>query len=222
MRYSKLVEPFAGSAGYALRYAHKDVILCEIDPVLVAVWEYLIKVSPEEVLAIGDVPLGGSVEDLGLPEEAAWLVGFWLNRGAASPRKRPSKWMREKIRPGSFWGDRVRHTIATQVEAIRHWEVHHCSYDRCPFDGEATWFIDPPYQHAGQHYRYGSGRIDFPALGRWCRQRKGQVIVCENEGADWLPFQPLAAVKTTRRGKLSREVVWTAETATRERESSIL
>jgi hypothetical protein len=33
------------------------------------------------------------------------------------------------------------------------------------------------------------------------------MIVCENEGADWLPFQSLSDVKTTRAGRRSREVV---------------
>lgn len=203
-----IVEPFAGSAGYSLRFADREVVLCELDPVLVAVWRYLINVSPDEILAIPDVPLDGSVDDLDISQEAKWLVGFWLNRGTSGPRKRPSKWMREKIRPGSFWGDRVRETIASQVEHIRHWEVHHCSYEECPYDGTATWFIDPPYQVAGQHYRFGSEQIDYDRLAKWCRDRKGQVIVCENEGADWLPFQKLNSVKTTRPGRVSKEVRW--------------
>ena len=41
------------------------------------------------------------------------------------------------------------------------------------------------------------------------RARLGQVIVCENEGADWLPFSPLADVKATRPNSRSIEVVWT-------------
>ena len=38
--------------------------------------------------------------------------------------------------------------------------------------------------------------------------RRGQVIVCENDGADWLPVEPAGDTKTTRRGRRSREVVW--------------
>jgi len=216
--HETIVEPFAGSAGFSLRYPNKNVILCEIDPVLVAVWRYLIAVSAAEIRSIPDVPLNGSVDDLAFPQEARWLVGFWMNRGVASPRKRPSKWMRDGIRPGSFWGDRVRETIASQVEAIRHWEVIEGSYEDCPFDGPATWFIDPPYQRAGRHYRHGSDSIDYGALADWCRSRKGQVVVCENEGADWLPFQHLAEVKTTRRGKRSAEVIWSNAKRKGERE----
>lgn len=208
-RYKTIVEPFAGSAGFAVRYAHLDVVLCEADPIIAAVWQYLTKVSPKEILAIPDVPLDGSVDDLNLVQEAGWLVGFWLNRGASRPRKRPSQWMRDGIRPGSFWGDRVRRTIASQVTSIRHWKVYNCSYADCPITGPATWFVDPPYQHAGRHYMHGSDALDFEHLGDWCRRREGQVIVCENDGADWLPFRDLADVKTTRAGQRSKEVVWT-------------
>ena len=209
--FETIVEPFAGSAGYALRHPDKKVVLCERNAQIAAVWRYLIKATPTEIRAIPDVPLNGSVDDLGVCEEARWLVGLWLNRAAASPRKSPSKWMRSKIRPGSFWGERVRETIAAQVDKIRHWQLIEGDYSECHVDGQATWFIDPPYQLAGKHYRHGSAEIDFAALARWCRAREGQVIVCENEGADWLPFEPLDAVKTTRAGRRSREVVWLFE-----------
>lgn len=73
---------------------------------------------------------------------------------------------------------------------------------------DATWFIDPPYQVVqGEQYPNGAQSIDFAALGDWCRSRRGQVIVCESEGADWLPFSPLGAVQSMRKGS-SRERVW--------------
>ncbi len=205
------MEPFAGSAGYSVRYAHKRIILYEKDPLIAGVWDYLIKVSAQEIRAISDVPLDGCVEDLGLCQEATWLVGFWMNRAASRPRKSPSRWMKEKIRPGSFWGHRVRETIASQVDAIRHWEIHNVSYEDGPFAGTATWFIDPPYQDAGRHYAHGSKDIDFEHLGDWCKGREGQVIVCENEGAEWLPFGKPKDVKTARAGRRSVEVIWTNE-----------
>lgn len=205
--YEKIVEPFAGSAGYSVRYYDRHITLCERDPIIAAVWRYLIKAPASEILKIPDVPLDGSVDDLRTTEEARWLVGFWLNRGTASPRKRPSPWMRNKVRPGSFWGERVRNTIASQVDAIRHWKVIEGGYENAP-EVSATWFIDPPYQHAGVHYRFGSEQLDYEALGTWCRSRPGQVIVCENEGANWLPFRALADVKTTRADRRSKEAIW--------------
>jgi site-specific DNA-adenine methylase len=203
-----LVEPFAGSAGYAVRHSERAVILCEADPVIASVWDYLIRVSSAEVLAIPDVPVGGCVDDLKIPPEARRLVGFWLNRGVSRPTRQPSSWMRKGAWPNCFWGEHIRTRIAGQVDAIRHWEIHNVSYERCPFAGEATWFVDPPYAEMGKHYTFGSSGIDYANLGDWCRNREGQTIVCENEGAEWLPFEPLSAVKTTRAGRRSREAVW--------------
>lgn len=209
--HDTIVEPFAGSAGYALRYPDRNVVLCEIDPVLAAVWDYLIKVSSEEILAIPDLVEGETVDDLEVPQEAKWLVGLWLNRGVSRPRKSPSKWMRDGIRPGSFWGKRVRETIASQVDFIRHWKIYNCSYVDLPFSSKATWFVDPPYQVAGQYYQYGSSQVDYSDLAKWCKSRPGQVIVCENNGATWLPFRDLAVTKTTRANRRSREVIWITE-----------
>jgi hypothetical protein len=200
-----------------VRYAAHNVRLYEIDPVLIAVWKYLIAVKASEIRNIPDIPPNGTVDDLKICQEAKWLVGFWLNRAVTGPRKGPSKWMRDGIRPGSFWGERVRRTIAAQVDLIRHWKIFERSYEDCPSGREATWFIDPPYQKAGQHYKFGADQMDYKKLASWCRSRPGQVIVCENAGADWLPFEKLADVKTTRRGRKSKEVYW-AKSSTQKKE----
>jgi len=211
-QYDTVVEPFAGAAGYSVRYASRRIVLCEIDPVIFSVWNYLQSVTPSEVLSLPDVPMDGSVDDLKVCQEAKWLIGFWVNSGVTSPRKTPGSWMRSLINPGAFWGDRVRTTIATQVGSIRHWQILNCSYVDCPVPlNKATWFIDPPYEREGKHYRYGSKLIDYAALGAWCRSRPGQVIVCENSGATWLPFRHLANIKTARKNRRSNEAIWLSD-----------
>ena len=204
--FDTIREPFAGSAGYSLRFPDRRVELSDVDPVIVGVWDYLIKASELELRVLPDVPIGGTVDELEVCQEARWLIGFWLNKGASRPRKSPSSWMRSGVRPGSFWGPRVRDTIASQVRHIRHWKVRECSYDDLD-DATSTWFIDPPYQRAGKHYVYGSRGIDYRALGEWCMSRKGQIVVCENDGATWLPFEPIACVKTSRANR-SNEAIW--------------
>ena len=94
--YNTIVEPFAGSAGYAVRYADRKVILGEKDAVIFGVWDYLIHVSAHDILAIPDLVPGQTVTDLPICQEARWLVGFWLNRGASRPRTGPSAWMRDR------------------------------------------------------------------------------------------------------------------------------
>ena len=203
--HNTLVEPFAGSAGYALRYPAKRVILCDLDPIICGVWRYLISVSADEILSLPDVT--DTIDDLDVGQEAKWLIGFWLNRATTHPCKSPSQWMRAGYAPTSFWGPRVRATIASQLHAIRHWEIHQCSYQHAP-DVQATWFVDPPYQVAGTRYRFGSKGMYFGALARWCRSRQGQTIVCEASGASWLPFQALAHTKSARPRRPSKEAVW--------------
>lgn len=39
-QYRTIVEPFAGSAGYSVRYAHLNVVLCDVDPAITAVCEF--------------------------------------------------------------------------------------------------------------------------------------------------------------------------------------
>lgn len=205
--FDTIREPFAGSAGYSLRFSDRRIELSDVDPIIVGVWSYLVAVSEREVLRLPDVPLDGSVDDLRVPQEARWLIGLWLNKGSSSPRKRPSAWMRSGVRPKSFWGAAVRETIASQIGHIRHWTIRECSYVDLD-DKRCTWFIDPPYQHAGKHYKFGARAIDFEHLGNWAQSRKGQVIVCENEGATWLPFKSIASTKTARRGHRSNEACW--------------
>jgi hypothetical protein len=116
--------------------------------------------------------------------------------------------MRSTVANGGagWWGQRVRERIASQLGAIRHWTLIEGAYGAAP-DVDATWFIDPPYQVAGKRYRCGSKGIDYAALGAWCATRQGQVIVCENVGAAWLPFRPWREIRGSR--KASHEAIWT-------------
>ena len=94
--------------------------------------------------------------------------------------------------------------IAKQLQYIQHWKAEYMSYDDIPNE-KATWHIDPPYKVAGKRYR--KNKIDYVYLAKWCRNRKGQVMVCEQKGADWLPFKRL---RTNNNGsnKQYTEMVW--------------
>lgn len=196
--HDSIVEPFAGSAGYALNYPDANVLLVERDPAVAAVWRYLLTATPDDIAALPLVGEGWTTTDdlTDLPTGARNLIGFWLNKATVRPEKRPSSSM-QKWPQASWWGPRVRDRIATQLPAIRHWQLVEGDYTQAPHL-RATWFVDPPYIGAGHRYAHGSAGIDYPALSRWCRTRVGQVIVCEGPGADWLPFAPLANVKGQR------------------------
>ena len=206
--HDTIIEPFAGAAGYATRYYDRRVVLVEADPVIAGLWRWLIKATPEDVLALPlEVPK--TVRDLGLPPGPSALIGFWMNKGASAPCQTPSSWMRRAEYAGEFWGPKVRQRVALQVDAIKHWTVIEGDYTEAP-DVEATWYVDPPYHKGGKHYR--RSRVDYTALGAWCQTRPGQVIVCEEQGGDWLPFRPHRACKANESrsgGKVCHEVIWT-------------
>lgn len=211
--YKTIIEPFAGAAGYSLRYPARDVILVDRSPIIAGIWRYLIDASYADIMSIPDIPDGGTVDDLPVCQEARWLAGFWCNNATSAPRKRPSKWASRGDTGHNWggWGDRARKRIAEQVGAIRHWRVIQGDYTAAP-DIEATWFVDPPYSTpAGRFYKQQPASFD--ALGEWCRTRRGQTIVCEQEGASWLPFRPHGAMNATpgvRRAGVCHEVVWTS------------
>lgn len=206
--YDTIIEPFAGAAGYATRYYDRNVRLIDANEKICAVWDYLIRVSQCEVLLL-PIDVNDGVDSLSVSQEAKWLIGFWLNGGCASPRKSPSAWMRSGVSPTSYWGETIRYRIATQVDKIRHWTITLGSYDVAQ-DNVATWFVDPPYQFAGK--AYPTKFNDFQSLAQFCKTRRGQVIVCEAFGANWLPFESIGHVKSANgigRSGRSHEVMWT-------------
>jgi site-specific DNA-adenine methylase len=214
--HRELIEPFAGSAGYSLRHPAHDVMLLDLDPNICLTWDYLIHASERDILALPDVPAGWTVDDLRIPPEAAILIGWWLNKGSAHPKIRPSSFMLEHPEGGPYWGASIRARIASQLEAIRHWRIEQGSYEDIG-NLEATWFIDPPYAKAGNRYRFGSRGIDYAKLALWCYERNGQVIVCEADAADWLPFHDLAEIDGTegrqKKDRARTEVMWLGSSA---------
>jgi site-specific DNA-adenine methylase len=191
-KYDIIVEPFSGSAGYSLRYPHKQIILNDRDENVATLWDYLIHVSEQEILSLPDVKV--HIDEVSyLSHEAQLLIRFWLTKGTGRPRKTLSRWAREHMN-GYFWDERTRHRIASQLQYIRHWKISNWSYESMPIPSEyATYMIDPPYQHnISTEYRYS--KIDYEHLALWISRRKGQIIVCEKSGATWLPFNNLTTI----------------------------
>lgn len=190
-KYETIIEPFAGAAAYACAYPELNVKLYDAYDKIAEVWRYLIVSSKQDILSLPDLVTGQKVTDYDVPLGARYLIGFCINPGSSCPKitaSQRSKWPNYKLR------------IADFVPKIKHWEIFEQSYIGIPNE-RATWFVDSPYQKAGKYY-FGHSDIDFPALGIWCQSRLGQVIVCENEGADWLPFKFL----TNHQGSMQKNV----------------
>lgn len=213
--YRTIVEPFAGAAGYSLRHHRHDVVLVEKYPPLAEMWRWLIAAAPADVLRI---PVVDHVDELPdwVRDGARVLVRMSFANGDCRLRNHTSKAIlkcrEERCVQDTMWGwtSRGRGRVASQVLAIKHWRVIEGDYTLAP-DLGATWFVDPPYSNrAGLHYPCGCDEIDFGELGQWCRERRGQVIACENEGATWLPFRPFAQMRRgLNKSEGSREAIWT-------------
>lgn len=206
-RYQHVIEPCSGAAGYSTFHGVKRVDLMDIDPIIFGVWHYLIHARAEEILALPEMPeVGNHVDNYAMPQEAKWLIGFWLNRGSAQPKKSRTAYSARTDKAQLNWGARAKERIARQLPALEGWTITEGSYETL-LNREATWFIDPPYADKGRYYRHSLKLTEFDNLAAFCRSRQGQVITCEQDGADWLDFRPLGSFKSSI-GRTT-EVFWT-------------
>lgn len=204
-KYGKIIEPFAGSARYALKYFDREVLLVDKYNVVVDLWKYLQTASEKDILGLPILKRGETVHDFGLTDIEKKLVGFYAKRGNSIPCIRASD--RTLIhRPNAQ--NYQRKLIASQLFKIKHWEIRLGCYKDLENE-TATWFVDPPYMFGGQAYKHSNKHIDFAELAEWCKTRNGQTIVCENMKADWLPFKPVTKMK----GSIFRttEALWLNE-----------
>lgn len=199
----KIIEPFAGSARYALRYFDRGVLLVDKYEVVVRIWKWLQQCSPQDVLNLPAPQRGERIrrEDFDC-DEAFWLVGFIVARGNARPMLTAQQF-------NNVAADTKR--IARNLWKIKHWQIQQGDYRDIP-NQEATWFIDPPYQvgkgrEGGSRYVFSNRDLDYMPLAQWAKGRAGQVIVCESNKADWLPFLRLSAMNGLHH--VTTEAIWT-------------
>jgi len=206
--FDTIIEPFAGAAGYSTRFWRKNVVLVDLANDIYQIWDWLIHVSEEEFMRL---PTDFShLDDLTIPDIWRLYLSYNVASGQCKPQFRATKFSKDNLRgspeTSSTLSKETRSRRANQLQHIRHWQVYHASYDQIDF-GRATWFVDPPYNNeAGS--RYTCNEVDFSHLSNWCKAREGQVIVCENDGADWLPFVPLASIGGGHRHTASKEVFY--------------
>jgi len=199
-KHSKIIEPFAGSARYSLKYWQNDILLVDKYPVIIEVWNYLKNASEADILKLPRLERGEKFKDhKELSDVEKKFFGFIAKAGSTG----------ERYSVGTMNGVDIDHdlkNIAKQLYKIRHWEIKLGSYDEIE-NTEATWFIDPPYQFGGQEYKHSNKSINFIELAMWCKERNGQVIVCENTKADWLPFMPVKKIQGSA-NSFTTEAIW--------------
>lgn len=199
--YDLIIEPFAGTASYAMEYWEHEVLLFDKYEKVCKIWWYLQQAKPEDILKLPEVANGEFIGDKHkwLCDEERWLIGFSINNGSSVPKSTAGRmnfnsWKRDKIR------------IANELYKIKHWKIFCNDYTNL-INQTATWFIDPPYQN--NKYPYAFGKIDYELLAVWCKTRVGQKIVCENSTGTWLDFKPLVELSGQR--LKTKEVMWYSE-----------
>ena len=198
----KIIEPFAGTARYALKYFYKDVLLVDKYEVIIKIWKWLQKCSPNDILSLPRFKYGDNINDFNYEcEEQRFLIGFLIGFGFTDPRKSATPRLRNRPNAMNY----TIKNISSQLHKIKHWEIRSGSYENIN-NQKATWFIDAPYQYGGHAYKCNNKKINFNHLSAWSMERKGQIIICENNKANWMPFKPMVTQQVLS-GK-HKEVIW--------------
>lgn len=203
--YPLIIEPFAGSARYSLRYCDKQCWINDSYKVITDLWEWIITANSDNIEAIPNLLRGDDCRKCNVSPVIRNLLGFCVRQGCEFPQNIVSPWSAQCGRIGQ-----QKRKLLKYCEKLLHWKITNLDYQQIP-NQQATWFIDPPYQNPIGRKRYKHHKIDYDALADWCKNRQGQVIVCENEGANWLPFKPLVSFRG--QGSHRRmEMIWENKT----------
>ena len=216
--YDLIIEPFAGGAGYSLRHYQKDVIIAENNPLVYALWKWLItEARPSDIQEIPiDLKKGVDIREVEMSEGQALLLKHWQRTNNVGNCWTVSPW---GDKPGQ-WTANTRARLTCEIQYVKHWQILDSAEKAFSLARNGTWFIDPPYEF---NYQYKSKAIDYPALANMCKTaaRNGQAIVCEaicpktGMMPNWLPFIPWAKRITSRRkaenNHHSKELIWQAD-----------
>jgi hypothetical protein len=205
-----IFEPFAGSAGYSLRYHWFDVVLWETNPLLQELWLWIInEATSQDILDIPlNLPIGTDIRTLGLTRGQQLLLKHWQRTNNVGPCMTISPW---GDKPGQ-WTENTRARVSEEIHAVKHWKFQEPKWNEI-----GTWHIDGPYQF---NYQYGVKDFDYGKLSLSVHQLPvdSLVMVCEavcpktGKVPNYLPFEPSHLQVTSRRkynqSHHSRELIY--------------
>lgn len=134
-RFGTIVEPFAGAAGYSMKYLTSvdRVILVEKDPVTVELWRRVLAMTPDDLRALPRLVTGDYTAD---------PLAMMTETSASTSGKSRVKITDRMVK--NYEAQR-RRMAALLGPASRKVEViGPADYTAAP-DTEATWYVDPPY-----------------------------------------------------------------------------
>jgi hypothetical protein len=88
-RHPLIIEPFAGGAAYSLHHPEREVHLYDLNEKVCGVWDYIIRATPQEIIALPLLGAEDTVDALPahLPQEARWMIGWWIKYALSAPCK---------------------------------------------------------------------------------------------------------------------------------------
>jgi site-specific DNA-adenine methylase len=199
-KYNRIIEPFAGSARYSLKYYENQCWINDLYSIIFDIWRWIQNATMSDLEKIPNLKKGDDLRNFDLESDLKKLLGFAVNYGSAFPVNLYTNWASK-----SHEIETLKKKLLKYIGKIKHWKITNYNYLDIPNE-EATWFIDPPYQHGG--YLYVENKIDYTELANWCLSRKGQIVVCENSKADWLPFTTLKRIQG-QASTMTTEVIFT-------------
>ena len=217
-QHERIIEPYAGGAGYSLNHCDRQVSIWDEDPLLQELWGWLLRDATSD--SVRDIPVGlptGTViTSLGLSRGQQLLLKNWQRTNNVGNCWTTSSW---GSLPGQ-WTEHTRSRVAEEIHAVKHWKLNDALKSATWATIQAaTWFIDPPYLY---NYRYSRTlpKFDFDALAERVRGIGGDSLVIVCEALDkktgyipgYLPFRPSHNSVTSRRKSTqshhSREAIY--------------
>jgi site-specific DNA-adenine methylase len=184
--HNKIIEPFAGSARYSLKYWENDITISDKYEKIISIWQYIQNCSISDIDRLPKLQKGETLDNFNFDcIEQKWLMGFIIQAGVNAPRLTCTEaGVRNQVT--------AINNIKRDLHKIKHWKIIHSDYTDLPNE-RATWFIDPPYQFGGKYYIHKN--IDYQKLKEWVLSRNGNVILCENTKATWIDTIPIKRIQ---------------------------
>lgn len=92
----KIIEPFAGSARYSLKYWQNDVLLVDKYEVVIRIWKWLQQCSKQDILGLPKFETGVDLRECNLSEEELLFLGMCAGIASTQPRYKISPYAGEQ------------------------------------------------------------------------------------------------------------------------------
>ena len=95
-KHKRIIEPFAGSARYSLKYWENDVLLVDKYEVVIKIWKWLQQCSKQDILNLPKFETGIDLRQCNLSEEELLFLGMCAGIASTQPRFKISPYAGEQ------------------------------------------------------------------------------------------------------------------------------